>query len=35
MKAIVRETYGSPDVLHLEDVPVPTLGDGDVLVIGA
>lgn len=32
MKAIVRETYGSPDVLHLEDVPVPALGDGDVLV---
>src|SRR4051812_2081476 len=32
MKAIVRETYGTPDVLHLEDVPVPTVGDGDVLV---
>jgi 2-desacetyl-2-hydroxyethyl bacteriochlorophyllide A dehydrogenase len=32
MKAIVRETYGSPDVLHLEDVPTPTPGDGDVLV---
>jgi NADPH:quinone reductase-like Zn-dependent oxidoreductase len=32
MKAIVRETYGSPDVLHLEDVPTPTLRDGDVLV---
>src|SRR3954454_7109217 len=32
MKAIVRETYGPPDVLHLEDVPVPTVGDGDVLV---
>ncbi len=32
MKAIVRETYGPPDVLHLEDVPVPALGDGDVLV---
>ena len=32
MKAIVRETYGSPDVLHLEDVPVPTLRDDDVLV---
>jgi NADPH:quinone reductase-like Zn-dependent oxidoreductase len=32
MKAIVRATYGSPDVLHLEDVPVPTVGDGDVLV---
>jgi NADPH:quinone reductase-like Zn-dependent oxidoreductase len=32
MKAIVRETYGPPDVLHLEDVPVPPLRDGDVLV---
>ena len=34
MKAIVRETYGSPDVLHLEDVPMPIPGDGDVLVWG-
>ena len=32
MKAIVRETYGSPDVLHLEEVPVPALRDDDVLV---
>ena len=32
MKAIVRETYGPPDVLHLADVPVPTVRDGDVLV---
>src|ERR1044071_2531690 len=32
MKAIVREIYGSPEVLHLEDVPVPAVGDGDVLV---
>ena len=32
MKAIVRETYGPPDVLHLADVPMPTLRDGDVLV---
>jgi len=32
MKAIVRETYGPPDVLHVEDVPPPTLRDGDVLV---
>lgn len=32
MKAIVRETYGPPEVLHLKDVPVPTLGDRDVLV---
>lgn len=32
MKAIVRDTYGSPDVLRLEDVPVPNVGDADVLV---
>ena len=32
MKAIVRETYGPPDVLHPEDVPLPTLRDDDVLV---
>jgi NADPH:quinone reductase-like Zn-dependent oxidoreductase len=32
MKAIVRETYGPPDVLDLEEVPLPTLRDGDVLV---
>src|SRR6185503_9620666 len=32
MKAIVREIYGPPDVLHLADVPMPTVRDGDVLV---
>lgn len=32
MKAIVRETYGPPDVLRLGDVPVPTHGDDGVLV---
>jgi NADPH:quinone reductase-like Zn-dependent oxidoreductase len=32
MKAIVRDTYGSPDVLRLENVPLPVLGDHDVLV---
>jgi NADPH:quinone reductase-like Zn-dependent oxidoreductase len=32
MKAIVRETYGSPDVLHLEEVARPAAGDDDVLV---
>ncbi len=32
MKAIVREIYGPPDVLHLEEVPLPTVGDGEVLV---
>jgi NADPH:quinone reductase-like Zn-dependent oxidoreductase len=32
VKAIVRETYGPPDVLRLDDVPTPTVGDDDVLV---
>ncbi len=32
MKAIVREIYGPPDVLPLEEVPLPTVGDGEVLV---
>ncbi len=32
MKAIVRETYGAPDVLRLGDVPAPTPGDDGVLV---
>jgi NADPH:quinone reductase-like Zn-dependent oxidoreductase len=32
MKAIVRETYGPPDVLHLAEVPTPSLRDGNVLV---
>ncbi len=32
MKAIVRARYGSPDVLALEDVDIPQVGDDDVLV---
>jgi NADPH:quinone reductase-like Zn-dependent oxidoreductase len=32
MKAIVRHTYGSPDVLRLEEVPKPTAAENDVLV---
>ena len=32
MKAIVRERYGSPDVLHLEEMAVPTVRDDEVLV---
>jgi NADPH:quinone reductase-like Zn-dependent oxidoreductase len=32
MKAIVYRTYGSPDVLRLEDVPTPVPRDGEVLV---
>ncbi len=32
MRAIVRDEYGPPDVLKLEDVDRPVPGDGDVLV---
>jgi NADPH:quinone reductase-like Zn-dependent oxidoreductase len=32
MKAIVRETYGSPDVLELREVATPVPGDRGVLV---
>ena len=32
MKAIVQHTYGSADVLDLEDVDIPVVGDADVLV---
>ena len=32
MKAIVRDAYGSADVLRLEDVDEPVAGDGEVLV---
>jgi NADPH:quinone reductase-like Zn-dependent oxidoreductase len=32
MKAIVRDRYGSADVLDVRDVPVPEVGDGEVLV---
>lgn len=32
MKAIVRTVYGPPDVLHLADVPLPTVRDDGVLV---
>lgn len=32
MNAIVRDTYGPPDILRLDDVPLPAIGDRDVLV---
>jgi NADPH:quinone reductase-like Zn-dependent oxidoreductase len=32
MKAIVRGTYGSPDLLELRDIDKPELGDDEVLV---
>ncbi len=31
MKAIVRREYGSPDVLRLEEVEKPAVGDDQVL----
>jgi len=32
MKALVRHVYGSPEVVHVEEVPMPSIGDGDLLV---
>jgi NADPH:quinone reductase-like Zn-dependent oxidoreductase len=32
MKAIVQDTYGSPDVLELKDIEIPEVGDDDVLL---
>ena len=32
MKAIVQDSYGSPDVLQLREVDTPVVGDGEVLV---
>ena len=32
MKAIVYEKYGSPDVLELRDIDMPTVSDDSVLV---
>lgn len=35
MKAIRYHRYGSPEVLEIEDAPMPELGDQDVLVSGS
>jgi NADPH:quinone reductase-like Zn-dependent oxidoreductase len=32
MKAIVQRDFGSPDVLRLEEIPTPAIGDDEVLV---
>src|SRR5829696_6155501 len=32
MKAIVRDTYGSPDLLELRDIAIPEIADDEVLV---
>ena len=32
MKAIVQDSYGSADVLELEDIDKPVAGSGDVLL---
>jgi NADPH:quinone reductase-like Zn-dependent oxidoreductase len=32
MKAIIQDQYGPPDVLELQEVDKPEIGDGDVLV---
>ena len=32
MKAVLYERYGSPDVLHVEDVPVPSPAPDQVRV---
>jgi NADPH:quinone reductase-like Zn-dependent oxidoreductase len=32
MKAIVRDTYGSPDVLELREIDIPEIADDEVLV---
>lgn len=32
MKAVIQREYGSPDVLKLGEVAVPTVKDGEVLI---
>src|SRR5215207_7742041 len=33
MKAIVRDTYGSPDVLELRDIDKPEIADDDEVLV--
>jgi NADPH:quinone reductase-like Zn-dependent oxidoreductase len=33
MKATVRDTYGSPEVLELRDIDKPEIADDEVLVL--
>ena len=32
MKAIVQDEYGSPDVLRVDEIDQPEVGDSDVLI---
>lgn len=32
MRAVIRESYGDPDVLRVEEVPMPTPGEGEILI---
>ncbi len=32
MQAMVCRRYGAPEVLHMEEVPMPTAGGGQVLI---
>jgi NADPH:quinone reductase-like Zn-dependent oxidoreductase len=32
MRAVVQEVYGSADVLRVQDIDMPTIGDAEVLV---
>ena len=32
MKAVVLDRFGGPDELVVRDVPVPSIGDDDVLI---